>query len=299
MSDKKNNDIKRYLSLAGGITAAAAGANAQVVYTDVNPDYLLSGNMNIYSLDLNNDTYTDFLLMTVDTVINSVSTYSSNTISYNINAKVATINPAASSNGWIGLGTSSYPSPLSQGANIGSSGNFFSSGSSFGIPVAGIVHRSAVYNGIQVYNSSSDIGEFQIDQEGILGLRFKINTNIHYGWARVEFTTNGQLSIKDYAYEATPYTEITAGDNGNGLVGVQENEYAIQIINFNNNIKVELLGEHKNANLKITNLSGQVIFSKVMNSSKEIISMDDYAAGIYLATIISDQGATTKRIYIR
>ena len=42
--DINNTDskINKYLALAGGITTAVSGANAQVVYTDVNPDSLLS-----------------------------------------------------------------------------------------------------------------------------------------------------------------------------------------------------------------------------------------------------------------
>ena len=119
--DKKKTDskIKKYLALAGGISTAFSGANAQVVYTDVNPDYLLSGNLSTYSLDLNNDASPDFMLMALDTLINYVS-YST---TYNINIDAATINPAATSNGWI-AGYSSFPSALSQGANIGSSGSF-------------------------------------------------------------------------------------------------------------------------------------------------------------------------------
>ena len=298
-TNKLDAKINKYLALAGGVSVVATGANAQIMYTDVNPDYLLSGNMSLYSLDLNNDTYTDFLLMSIDTVINSVSTSSSNVISYNVNAKAATINPAASSNGWIGSGSYSYPSPLAQGATIGSSAIFNSSGSSFGNPIAGIIHQSVLYNGIQVYNISSAIGEFQLDQEGILGLRFKINTNIHYGWARVEFTSSGTLSIKDYAYDATPNTAISAGETGSGLVSVKENVNTVQVSNFNNNIKVELSNDLSNAQLKITNMSGQEILSKELNTNIEIISMDEYATGIYLAIIVSDQETTTKRVYIR
>jgi len=290
---KTDSKIKKYLALAGGITTVVSGTNAQVVYTDVNPDYLLSGNLSVYPLDLNNDSSPDFMLMTLDTLIN----YVSSSTTYNINIDAVTINPGASSNGW--LQSNSYPTALAQGAMVGSSGSFESSNSSFGYPLVAVVQQSILYNGVPVYNYSNTIGNFQLDQEAILGLRFKINNNIHYGWARVEFTSGGVLSIKDYAYDATPNTAIIAGETGSGLVSVKENENAIQITNFNNQIQVQLLNELTYAQLKITNLSGQEILSKELNSLSETISLDDFATGIYIASVLSNDVLTTKRIYVR
>ena len=294
---KTDSKIKKYLALAGGITTVVSGANAQVVYTDVNPDYLLSGNLSVYPLDLNNDASPDFMLMNLDTLINYVSTSYSNVVTYNINVDAATINPGASSNGW--LQSNSYPAALAQGAMIGSTGSFESSSSSFGYPLAAVVQQSVLYNGVPVYNYSDTIGNFQMDQEAILGLRFKINNNIHYGWARIEYTLGGILSIKDYAYDATPNTAVIAGETGAGLVSVKENENAIQITNFNNQIQVQLLNELTYAQLKITNLSGQEILSKDLNSLSETISLDDFATGIYIASVLSNDVLTTKRIYVR
>jgi len=298
MDTKKiDSKIKKYLALAGGITTVVSGANAQVVYTDVNPDYLLSGNLSVYPLDLNNDASPDFMLMNLDTLINYVSTSYSNVVTYNINVDAATINPGASSNGW--LQSNSYPAALAQGAMVGSSGSFESSNSSFGYPLAAVLQQSVLYNGVPVYNYSDTIGNFQMDQEAILGLRFKINNNIHYGWARIEYTSGGVLSIKDYAYDATPNTAVIAGETGTGLVSVKENENAVQITNFNNQIQVQLLNELTYAQLKITNLSGQEIFSKDLNSLSETISLDDFATGIYIASVLSNDVLTTKRIYVR
>ena len=166
---KTDSKIKKYLALAGGITTVVSGTNAQVVYTDVNPGYLLSGNLSVYPLDLNNDASPDFMLMTLDTLINYVYTSSSNIITYNFNVDAATINPGASSNGW--LQPNSYPAALAQGAMIGSTGSFESSSSSFGYPLAGVVQQSVLYNGVPVYNYSDTVGNFQMDQEAILGLR--------------------------------------------------------------------------------------------------------------------------------
>ena len=61
-----NKDLQKRL---GKYTAAAAalvgatGANAQIVYTDVNPDFAHPGNEIGYGLDLNNDANFDFVLI--------------------------------------------------------------------------------------------------------------------------------------------------------------------------------------------------------------------------------------------
>ena len=298
MDTKKiDSKIKKYLALAGGITTVVSGANAQVVYTDVNPDYLLSGNLSVYPLDLNNDASPDFMLMNLDTLINYVSTSSSNIVTYNINVDAATINPGASSNGW--LQSNSYPAALAQGAMVGSSGSFESSNSSFGYPLAAVVQQSVLYNGVPVYNYSDTIGNFQMDQEAILGLRFKINNNIHYGWARIEYTSGGILSIKDYAYDATPNTAVIAGETGTGLVSVIENENIVQINNINNQLQVELPAGLSNAQLRLISISGQEMINKQLNSNLENISLNELAAGIYIANVLSNDEVTTKRIYVR
>ena len=48
-----------------------------------------------------------------------------------------------------------------------------------------------------------------------IGATFKLGTNTHYGWIRVNWTNaSGTLIVKDFAYEDTPNTPINGGDNG-------------------------------------------------------------------------------------
>ena len=48
------NRLKKYSALAGSIVAATGAANAQIVYTDVNPDSVVDQVDSVYMLDLNN-----------------------------------------------------------------------------------------------------------------------------------------------------------------------------------------------------------------------------------------------------
>lgn len=55
-------------------------------------------------------------------------------------------------------------------------------------------------------------------QNKFLGLRFKINGQFHYGWARIttrgDFTGHLGLLLTGFAYETQPDTTILAGDTG-------------------------------------------------------------------------------------
>jgi hypothetical protein len=290
--DKK---LKKYLALAGSVTVGVSSANAQVIYTDVNPDFLLTGNLNTYDLDLNNDGTAEFSLMSLDTLINYVSSSST----YNIEAKGASIRNTNSSNSWVD--STGGISNLSQGANIGSSAQFNNNSSSsyFGSFLALSVSYSYLFNGVPVSNSSYFYGNFTPNEQGILGLKVSINNNIHYGWARVEYLPDGSLSIKDYAYDATPNNPIIAGDNGTGLVGVQEQLNAVTISMLNNNIRIENKGANDDCLMVLTNISGQQILEKQLKDKIEIVDVSEFSTGIYLVKVISDSQSYVKKIYIK
>jgi len=58
-------------------------------------------------------------------------------------------------------------------------------------------------------------------QNKFLGLRFKINGQLHYGWARIatrgDFTSHLTLQLTGFAYETQPNKTILAGDTGSGV----------------------------------------------------------------------------------
>ncbi len=52
--------LKKYALSAGALSVSATAADAQINYTDVNPDSTVTGAGNNYMLDLNNDNTADF-----------------------------------------------------------------------------------------------------------------------------------------------------------------------------------------------------------------------------------------------
>ena len=75
--------IKKYAALAGGITAVAGVANAQIVHTDINPDTLITGNGALYNLDVDNNGVIDFTFYTIASSI-TYSSGSSSTCRYSL-----------------------------------------------------------------------------------------------------------------------------------------------------------------------------------------------------------------------
>ena len=290
-----NTKLKKYLALAGSVTTVVSNADAQVVYTDVNPDYLLTGNLNTYDLDLNNDGVSEFSLMSIDTLIN----YVSSSYTYINNVRGAAINNSSNSNSWVE--SSFNVSNMQQGALISSAaqfGNYTSSGS-IGSALGATFDYSVLQNGAPLYTSNSFFGNFNPNEQGILGLKFSLNNNLHYGWARVEYLPDGSLSIKDYAYDANPNPPIIAGDNGTGLVGVQEQLNAVTISMLNNNIRIENKGANDDCLMVLTNISGQQILDKQLGNKIELIDVSEISSGIYFVNVISGQESYVKKVYIK
>jgi hypothetical protein len=125
MNDHSTLDskLKKYAALATGITAVAGATNAQVQYTDINPDHLVTGNGDSYSLDLNNDNVVDFEFVTVS------GTYSFTYMSLPVNMQydIGLIYPGASSNSWMVNTSDTTIANLPAGSSIDPS-NVFSSG---------------------------------------------------------------------------------------------------------------------------------------------------------------------------
>ncbi len=283
-----DSKIKKYTALAGGITAIAGIANAQVVYTDINPDHLVTGNGGSYNLDVDGDGTVDFGLITA--VSSTSFTYYSGALNISVNYNAAAIYPL---NGSVMTnGSSVYDVPV--GSAIGSSGSFNSSGTnSLGYGIVYSVTGATSYSG--TYANGNFIGN-----EGFVGLKFDIGGNTHYGWVRVEVTADGStLSVKDYAYESTANTAILSGNGANGPVGLETTVNNVEIQNFNDKIKIKLSNELTNSIASITSITGQEVLSKSINNSVDFIELNDLSSGIYIVSVNTDQGNFNKKIYIR
>lgn len=228
--------LKAYGLAAGALAAGAEGADAAIIYTDINPNYT-GGIGNQYLLDLNNDNTDDFRI-------------------YHDGGSNLFIEPLASANEVLGtgsLGGFAYPYAMNSNSMISAS-------------ASGTWFNNAYSTGYQSLNyGSASFGNWVSVSDKYLGLRFQVSGNTHYGWARLDVNFSGSTwVVKDYAYEDNAGVGIPAGssvspmaasgasnvmgsdidDNSNGTdlevsfdAGTNENtinEYRIMVVKNNN-----------------------------------------------------------------
>jgi hypothetical protein len=176
-----------------GILGLAQPAEAQIIYT---PAHVTIGYKGSYSLDLTNDGTIDFVLK--DDVTANCSTV--------VDALLA---KAALGNAIEGQAFRSMAlvNALKAGETIGASQRFVS-------PSGGALMGEAFVSG----GGFGSFGNWLHVVNRYLGLKFQINGQTHFGWARmtVSLNVNTVRSIlTGYAYEAQPNTPIVAGqENG-------------------------------------------------------------------------------------
>lgn len=159
----------------------ASNTDAQVVYTDVNPDSLVSSQ---YELDLNNDGTPEFRIeKTTDGGIDIVQL-------------TGLSNQDSIAGYYVGFPTElPYPHALSSSVIIGSQTNLVAGG------VMGGNHPLIMED-----------AEWPELINRYLGLKFSINGEPHYGWAKIKISTDYvAFTISEYAYNATAGEEINSG----------------------------------------------------------------------------------------
>jgi len=171
---------------------ASVPSEAEVVYTPAH-EVLSSGvdcNAAELYLDLNNDGQPDFVL-----AVRFCATFSSNFLVYG-GALAYGVTP---SNQVMQTNPMGYQAALSVGAQIGSGGKFADSRS------------MAVCEGAK--GSHVSFGPWRNVTNRYLGLKFQIDGETHYGWARLNVSSGCSytLTLTGYAYDTIANQPIVAG----------------------------------------------------------------------------------------
>lgn len=285
--------IKKYASLACGVSAVT-GASAQVVYSDINPDMVLTpSGTSQYAIDLDGGGTADIAFGMFQGSQTGTYPYGGYNIPYTLSyAGGAAIfgSSAASANGW--MGSSGAPAGLSMGNAIGTSGVFYGSQGSMGV-VQGTYLGAPINGQYGPYTSGNFVGA-----EKYLGVRFDISGSTYYGWVRVEMSSDATtMTLKDYAYESTSGSSINAGDMGGGTSAIEELADQVSINNVYNKLNVRLDGID-NANLTVLGLDGKQHINQTIGSMA-VVDMSTLTTGIYLVNVSTEEGTTTKKIYVK
>jgi len=191
-----------YAAVAGatgvGILSLAKPSEARIVYTSTHQTLLHHSSLNI---DLNSDGINDFTLFARSSDVNIVNTQGTRSSAVMLVFPVATANQV-----W---GNGRYPSALAAGVRLSSKGQFAASRFLMG----GVYQFSG--------NPTSYFGPWAPAGGSIknryLGLKFVINGQVHYGWARlnVELRPAEQTGVRavltGYAYETVVNKPILTG----------------------------------------------------------------------------------------
>jgi hypothetical protein len=282
--DKK---LLNYVSASAALLATGAAANAQVVYTDVTPDAVLQNTQGAGwatgAIDFNNDATMDFTIALFST---SGGPNASVAVAYATGTNCAGGNPANEVMGSM-PSAYNYVHKLNMNDPIGASGNWLGTNCVQGT----MGYRTS--GGASPYNEEWNNGV----TDGYMGVRFDIAGSIHYGWARMDVSADHlTLTLKDYAYDATPNTTINAGDMG---VGISENiANDVAVYNNNNLVTVKVTQELTNGSLQVVSTSGQVVKEFAVAKGSQVFDLNDLAAGLYVVNLTFEEGVATKKIAI-
>lgn len=274
-----NQNLQKRLNLyaaTAGAVAATGALNAQIVYTDINPDTIVHDTV-IYDLDFDNNGQPELRFEAVSYMASTNMVY------------LATVNVMGdASNAIIGsLYYNQYPLPYAMNAGDSISAtnpNWRDQTVNNGLQYMAILYGSTTY------------GNWHGANDKFLGVRFKIGADTHYGWVRLSVSSNPDtIIVKDYAYEAMPGVGLTA-DQAMNIAGQPES--STNIYTFNNVLHVNR-PTGTAATITVYNMLGEVVFTEQTSDMNYTSSLDQLTTGIYMVSVKTEEEESTSKIYVR
>ncbi len=277
MDKKLRSKLSAYSAMAGA-TMVASSAAGTIIYTDVNPDQVLSSNGQSYNIDLNNDLTNDFTI-----TLNIATTFGTQGRTTSWTPDITPLNSNAV------LNSATYPNVLNSGATIGSSGTFDTNNTQ----ILGY-HKFWTSNG---RSYSATYGPWNNQTDKYIGLRLTVGSNTYYGWVRISVANQYKsVTIKDFAYENANGVPIKAGG---GPVGIRKIDGMNLLVNQTSgqlNISATQL---QGATIKLMDMSGKVHKQQTATSSQLTLSTDGLAKGVYLVAVRKEDAVETEKIIIQ
>lgn len=246
--------LSKRLLQYGVMSAAALGAadvNGQIVYTDVDPDENIPVGGE-YIVDVTGGG-TEFRFSNPD----------------NAGGNAAIVFPSAAGAfvGFTAYGFE-YPALLAEGDAIDGAAGYTTTGTRGDLNYYGCAYSNSQWCGNVV--------------DGYLGITFEFSGNTHYGWIRLNTDVNGSniMTIKDYAFNATPDEAITAGQT----LSLEDNTIE-GFSSFISNNALNLNARTKMDAVTIHNIAGQELISRKLSKTSEIVDLSALSNGVYIATV--------------
>ncbi|MFO7723535.1 MAG: T9SS type A sorting domain-containing protein [Bacteroidales bacterium] len=272
MNRKTTKKLAAYSALAAGVVAIGSSANAQIIYTDVNPDETWTADHQL-DLDLNSDGINDFSFL-------------------------------------IGAGPTRYAlriAPAVGNEMLGSvSGNFFypfamnlNDPINDGVPTWNGTLNGGYMTMAWVYTAGGSYGNWLNATDKYIGLRFFVGANLHYGWARFDVAaTNASITVtfKDYAFNSVAEQGLLAGQTTIGL----DEATALKTKAFTSGDMLKVtFDQAANGQVNLINMLGQTVKTTEITGLNMDIPLNGLEAGIYMLTVTTEKGNHSQKIYVK
>ncbi len=297
--------ISAYTTLATAFLAGRNEANGQIIYTDVIPDTTFNQNFGMYGLDLNNDGQNDFKIRLLKY---SGSSTSSSSSSGSIQA-VGAAGPVGNSvmGSIISFsGSNIYMANAhAMGDTIGVNQEWQAcSDSSFSSSSSTSSFNASMIMAASVPNYGIVLGNWLGAQDKFLGLKFKIGASNYYGWARLDvdtIATDWSFTIKDYAYNAEPDSQILAGQLfPTSVAEIKTADKDLYKIKTVNNLLFLSLNsiEFISSKLTIYTISGAEIRTEELLDIETPLKLRDIGKGVYLIKVVKGEKQQIKKVVV-
>lgn len=288
--NKKNLQIKKlaqYTAASAAFLAVHDSADAQVTYSDLDPDSTITSADTIY-LDLNLDSINDIMFW-IESKSGIITTSSGGTSSYFYRfAKADALNynvlvgDEGTYSGYVFRSASQFASGEMIGYNTP---DYFGGSASLG---------GAIFvNGDTIYSAgpwSGADGQF-------LGMRFKYDGYNHWAWLRVSVGDGGSaVTVHDFAYVTTEDVAIPAGVTTAVEPAVPQNKPFI--FSTGSSIHIRFQEQDAQAHYFVFDLAGKQILNGSISDVTEIIDCNNFPSGIYLVKVFDGKNTFQEKVMI-
>ncbi|HIP49564.1 MAG TPA: T9SS type A sorting domain-containing protein [Lutibacter sp.] len=247
--------------------------NAQIVYTDIDPDITYTEFLTGHGVDFNADGKVDVHV----------------TLLSNVGVWVMHLIPDSSADNTFVVYDGEEASILELEDEIAPSSNLYKLGTGWG----GLLYG--------YWENDGEYGNWTGTQEDkYLGIKFEIGSNFHYGW--IHLTTHQysytemDFTIKGFAYNTIANEMILAGDMGSG-VGIDEN--IINTISIFPNPTENFVFYNAIKNVKqitVISSTGKTCKNISIDSFSKSIDLSKLSNGVYFIRFQTDKNSFIKKI---
>lgn len=293
---ENNKMLLQYSSFAAAFLTIQSVIDAQVIYTNIEPDIVLDNDFEMDGVDMDNNGSYDFAFLNISYTYTSgihITTYVERIFAGVYGTSANEI--AGTHNLYF------FPYALTDGFSINSSLIFQNAG------YQRMAWRDVLF--IETWAGEDTLvftgsgGEwFPELLDHYLGVHFvDENHDYHFGWIRCDVKNEGRtLVVKDYAYEAEIDKPIVAGDVGDtSIIGIEE------LLDFNFNITIlenalQVVGSYQTvgSSIFIYGIDGNELYSGLMDQTQKIIPLN-VPAGIYIISFAKEFQRISKKIYLQ